>query len=242
MKYTNKEITGINLKEKRDYNFEKLYEHAHSELSLQQTKRDQIISLYITLCTFVLPFTLSQSAISLPVKGILFLVLSLVGFLMSSIITRYRVYKEVYWACCQCISCLQNFDANDINKEIVQAMLYQILKKKSSSFIKIKANGKVDRVLFFKQNIFSAETIYYVIHSLLVSIIGGLGLGLSLVGLFPHPVYNILVGLALGLLIFDFLIRNYFKNLRKVYQVIVDDEDSSFNWTFSKAWFLHFYM
>ena len=88
MKYTNKEIIGIKLKEKRDYNFEDLYEHAHSELSLQQTKRDQIISLYITLCTLVLPFTLSQSDISFPVKGVLFLVLSLIGFLMASIITR----------------------------------------------------------------------------------------------------------------------------------------------------------
>lgn len=242
MKYTNKEITGIKLKEKRDYNFEDLYEHAHSELSLQQTKRDQIISLYITLCTLVLPFTLSQSDISFPVKGILFLVLSLIGFLMASIITRYRIYKEVYWICCQCISRLQNFDSNGINKEIVQAVFYQILKKKSDSFVKIKPNGKINKVLFFKQNIFSAETIYFIIHSMLTSIIGGLGVGLAFINVFSNHLYSVLVGTALGLLVFIFMIRNYFNNLMKVYQVIVDDEDSSFNWAFSKAWFLHFYM
>lgn len=240
MKFTNKEIKNKDIKIARNYDFSNLYEHAHSELSLQQTKRDQIIALYLSICTFLLPFTLSQDSISTPAKGLIFMVIGLIGFLMASIIVRYRVYKEIYWACCQCISQLKTFDVNDIDKETVQALFYQVLKKKSSSFIKFRKNGKVNYLLFVKKNLFSAETLYYVIHSLLTTVLGGLGL--ALIGVFNSTLYNVILGVAFGFVIFLILLQNYFRNLKEVYQVIIDDEDASFNKTFSKAWFLHFYM
>ena len=42
------------VKDQRNYNLEDIYEHAHSELSLQQSKRDQIITIYLALCSFLL--------------------------------------------------------------------------------------------------------------------------------------------------------------------------------------------
>lgn len=240
MKFTNKEIKNKDIKIARNYDFSNLYEHAHSELSLQQTKRDQIIALYLSICTFLLPFTLSQDSINTPAKGLIFMVIGLIGFLMASIIVRYRVYKEIYWACCQCISQLKTFDVNDIDKETVQALFYQVLKKKSSSFIKFRKNGKVNYLLFVKKNLFSAETLYYVIHSIMTCIL--VGLGLVLVRLFNSTLYNAIAGIIFGLFVFFVLMHAYFKNLKDVYRVIIDDEDSLFNKTFSKAWFLHFYM
>ena len=40
------------VKDEQNYNLEDIYEHAHSELSLQQSKRDQIITIYLALCSF----------------------------------------------------------------------------------------------------------------------------------------------------------------------------------------------
>lgn len=239
MEFTNKELKNKNIKVVKNYNFASLYEHAHSELSLQQTKRDQIIALYLSICTFFLPFTLSQDSLSMQAKGLLFLAIGFIGFLMASIIVRYRVYKEIYWACCQCISQLKTFDVDDIDKEVVQALFYQVLKKKSSSFLKLKENGKVDYILFIKKTIFSAETIYYIIHSFLTCVLCGLGLAI-LINVDP-VIITVAIGIIGGLVVFLFLMNSYFKNLKDVYKVIIDGQDTSFNKTFSKAWFLHFY-
>jgi hypothetical protein len=40
---------------------------------------------------------------------------------------------------------------------------------------------------------------------------------------------------------FGALLHLYFRNLEKVYQVLVDEQSESFNFAFGKAWFLHFY-
>ncbi len=234
MEFANKELKNKNIKVVKNYNFASLYEHAHSEMSLQQTKRDQIIALYLSICTFFLPFTLSQDSLSMQAKGLLFLAIGFIGFLMASIIVRYRVYKEIYWASCQCISQLKTFDVDDIDKEVVQALFYQVLKKKSSSFLKLNKNGKVDYVLFVKKTIFSAETIYYIIHSFLTCVLCGLGLAVLINA-------SSVIGIWVGVAVLFVLMISYFKNLKDVYKVIIDGEDSSFNKTFSKAWFLHFY-
>lgn len=53
---------------------------------------------------------------------------------------------------------------------------------------------------------------------------------------------KILIILAVFLVLLIYLISNYFKHLKSVYKVAIDGLDSSFNSTFSKAWFLHFYL
>lgn len=108
----------------KEYNFEKLYEHAHSELSLQQTKRDQIITLYLALCSFFIPFVLGEELIEWHLKGGLFIIVGIVGVLFSFATIRYRVYKEIYWLCCQSITVLQNFKQEELDKLTVQKVFY----------------------------------------------------------------------------------------------------------------------
>ena len=67
------------LKDTQNYNLEDIYEHAHSELSLQQSKRDQIITIYLALCSFLLPFALGESVPTTEWKGVIFLLLGVVG-------------------------------------------------------------------------------------------------------------------------------------------------------------------
>ena len=99
-------IDDSKLKNEKDYDLGGIYEHAHSELSLQQSKRDQIITIYLALCSFLLPFALGEELISITMKGVLFLVVGLVGMLFSCITVRYREYKEAYWLCCQTLTVL----------------------------------------------------------------------------------------------------------------------------------------
>ena len=47
-------------KEYLDLDLSKLYERSIEELSLQQSKRDQIISLYLAMFSFLIPFALSH--------------------------------------------------------------------------------------------------------------------------------------------------------------------------------------
>ena len=47
-----------------DVDLANLYERAIAELGLQQSKRDQIISLYLAIFSFLIPFALSQESMS----------------------------------------------------------------------------------------------------------------------------------------------------------------------------------
>ena len=69
-------IDTSKLKEKQNYNLEEIYEHAHSELSLQQSKRDQVMTIYLALASFLLPFALGEEMIAMRLKGAIFIVLT----------------------------------------------------------------------------------------------------------------------------------------------------------------------
>lgn len=216
-----------------------LYKQAHSELSLQQTKRDQIISLYLGLCTLIVPIILSTSYIEWLYKGIIFLVLGLIGFLLSVIVIRYKVYKDVYWICCQTISQLTNYPVEDIDKPLVQGLFYGVIQKRGGKFVAQKKQKCVFRNFrFLKRNLFSAEALLYIALILIVSIVAGLGLGLTCN---QTVLINAIIGVCFGLVLFLFLLWQFFRQSKKIYKVLVDGQDDSFNHVFSKAWFLHFY-
>lgn len=70
--FKNKEY-DINLKaESSGVDLENLYSLANAELALQQSKRDQIITIYLAMFYFLLPFALSMESIGLQVKGFIF--------------------------------------------------------------------------------------------------------------------------------------------------------------------------
>ena len=239
-------IDESKLKEKKDYDLGGIYERAHSELSLQQSKRDQIITIYLALCSFMLPFALGEELIPFQIKGLMFFVVGLVGILFSFITVRYREYKEAYWLCCQAITVLLSFKTEELDKSVVQRAFYHCLHKKGKKYLRDKKGEKrFRRALYVRSNIFSSETLHFVIIALMCSFISGLGVALMSSTLS----YNVLFGVLAAILIFVLLIWVFFNTCIKIYLTLEernrpDDEkrrNKRFNKVFSKAWFLHFY-
>ena len=232
----------------KGYNLENIYEHAHSELSLQQSKRDQIITIYLALCSFLIPFALGEQLIQMRLKGAIFLVIGIIGVLFSLIVARYKEYKDVYWLCCQTLTVLLTFSEDSLDKATVQQTFHHCLKKKGKGYLKEK-NGSLTlrRGLFFKKNLYSAETLHFMIIDLMAAFICGLGVALMLgSGMLSY----LLIGLAVGVFVMSVLLAVFFKTCRRIYaalEVRADDasddarRNRAFNKVFSKAWFLHFY-
>ncbi len=237
-----KTIDETKRKEQIDFDFTSLYERTNDELTLQQSKRDQIITLYLAVFSFLVPFALSLDIVSWQVKGLIFLAVALVGVLFSLAIIRYRVYKEIYWLCCQTITVMMNFKQEELDKQTVQAIFYHSLHKKGRSYVKTFSDGtkKFLKWKYTWKSCFSAETMHFAVQSLITSITFGLSCGLIVN---HHNIsFNIFVGIIAGIVIFGWLMWQYFSECIRVYKVLEDDKESSFNQTFSKAWFLHLYV
>ena len=248
------ELEKDKIKEEKDYNLDTLYEHTHSELSLQQNKRDQIITLYLALFSFLIPFALSLESIGLWMKGLIFLVVGVIGVLFSFINVRYRVYKEVYWLSCQALTVLMNVKKEKLNKQTIQRAFFHCLHKKGNGYVVKKGNEKVwDNKTFVKKNTFSSETLHHMIQVLITSVILALSAALIMGDLFKLPLLTVIeAGVFVLLVVFALLMTTYFKKLMKVYTVMayvntgdpkVDKEarNKLFNATFAYAWTLHVY-
>lgn len=238
----------IEYSKKKDYidvDLHELYEKAVAELGLQQTKRDQIITVYIALFAFLTPAVLESDAMNIRAQGFLFLAAAIIGILFALIIVRYRIYKEVYWLCCQSISVFFGIRKKELKKELIQSVFYKVLEKKGNKYIgkkKVgKKNGKLKfrRLYYTRKNFFSSESIYYLIHILITSGVFGLSCGM----IFNLELNRrILLGVLVGIILGAVLLWKYFHECIKLYRVLVDGTDKSFNHTFSMAWFLHFYV
>ena len=243
--FTHVTIDKDKLIENPTHNLQEHFRNTHKELSLQQSKRDQILTIYLAIFSFLVPFAISLSTIDWNVKGIIFIGVGIIGWLFSLIIVRYRIYKECYWLCCQTLTVLMNYKQEALNKELIQEVYYSCINKKGKKFIKkiVKKDGttikKFNNALFIKSNAFSSETIHFTIIAFIASAI--LGFGASLIFSLP-TLYAVILGVGVGLLAFIIMHSEYFRELKRVYQVLVDDLDKSFNFAFSKAWLLHFYV
>lgn len=216
------------------------YERAFSELGLQQSKRDQIIALYLAIFSFLIPFALSMENLSWQLKGLIFMAAAIVGILFSLVIIRYRIYKEVYWLACQTITALYGINQDALSKEMIQTMYYKTLVKKGKGFCKNPYCTKPEfsKAKYIRKNLFSSESIYFFIHSFITALIFGLSVGLIFqLCLLPR----IILGAVCGVVLFLLLSAKYFSECIKVYGVLIDGKDASFNNAFSKAWFLYFY-
>ena len=241
-------IDNSKLKDEKDYDLAGIYEHAHSELSLQQSKRDQIITIYLALCSFLLPFALGEEFTPNTMRGVLFVILGLIGVLFSSITVRYREYKEAYWLCCQALTVLSSFDINELDKLTVQRAFYHCLKKKGKKYLVYRrGERRFRKLLYVKKNANSSETMYFIIISLMSSFICGLGTASILKAL--GVAFYVPVGISVGLAVLAFLLWLFFGTCIRIYRCLEirnrkGDEarrDKDFNKVFSKAWFLHFY-
>lgn len=234
------------MKEEKNYNLFELYKEAHSELSLQQSKRDQIITIYMALCSFLLPFALGEEIIPMQIKAVIFIVLGVIGMLFSYIVIRYREYKEAYWLCCQALTVLQNFNEDKLDKKTVQSVFYHCLRKKGKGYLHEK-NGetRINKLLYVRKNTPSSETFHFFIIALMCSFIFALGISL----LFPETtLVSVAICIAIGVAVWFVFFCLYFKNCIRIYECLeergADNEkhkNDTFNKAFSKAWFLHFY-
>ena len=230
----------------RHYDLNEIYNHAHSELSLQQSKRDQLITVYLALCSFLIPFALGEELIEWQMKGVVFLAVGLIGILFSLITVRYREYKEIYWLCCQSISLLFNFDVDQMDKKLVQGIFYQSLYKRGKGYLRSK-KGKLifDRKIYFRKSLFSSETLYFAVMCLMASCVICLGL---LLVIQTAGNLDVLIGISGGVAVFVVLAGVYFSVGHVVYGLLGIEQteenqelrDKCFNKVFSKAWFLHF--
>ncbi len=242
------------IKEKKDFNLDTLYKQTHSELSLQQSKRDQIITIYLALFSFLIPFSLSLSSVALWMKGLIFLVAGIIGILFSLINVRYRVYKEVYWLSCQALTVLMNVKPEEMNKQAIQRAFFYSLQKKGNGFFDKEGEKRAwNKKLFVKKNTFSSETFYHMIQVLITSTILALSTALILGDFLHLPLLASLgIGAVVLIVAFVLLMRSYFKKLMAVYAVLAYENtgnaeadksmrDTLFNTTFEKAWTLHVY-
>ncbi len=248
--FQNRDLRPDQRKTHPDIDLEALYERCVEELGLQQTKRDQIITVFLGLVTFLVPLALNINQVSWAAKGWIFLAVTMVGALFSLVIARYRVYKEIYWLCCQSITVLHSMHMDRMDKPAVQAVFYGVLKKKGTSYCikeEVKYEGsdqyeerlRFSRWLYLKKNIFSAETMYFLIHSLITALL----LGLSIALILPlSTALSVICAIVVGVLLLVGLLAFYFHECIKVYGVLIDEKDSSFNFAFKSAWFLHFFV
>lgn len=234
------EMKSVKLKDLKkqniDVDFDALYEKADEELALQQNKRDQLVSTYLTMFTFLLPFALSLGDIDWRAKGFILLAVAIVGFLFSLIVIRYRYYKEIYWMCCRAITMLMNIQPEKLNHVVVKAVYAQIMEREGGRLVEKKGGKRRFKPgECMRRNLFSAETIYFVVLALITSVLTGVSAGLiSGFDLWPA----LMTGAVAALAVMTFLMWLYFRKLKEVYAPLVSDDPDVFDKVFRKAWFL----
>lgn len=223
-----------------EYDLALMFEKCNEDMIAQQAKRDQLISLFLAIFSFVVPFALSMEGVTAPFKGLIFLAIAIIGVLFCLVIIRYRLYKESYWLACRTLTTLMGFKKHEIDKQTVQAVYYQCMKK---NFKHLEEKDDVPpRFLwkeFYKGTLFSGETILYIVEAFLTALTAGLSILLFCAG---FGIWQfVLAGLTI-LLTFIWLLNMFLSELLHVYDVLVDDTDKSFNKTYKRAWHLHMFV
>ncbi|MBR4724692.1 MAG: hypothetical protein IK071_02800 [Lachnospiraceae bacterium] len=222
-------------------NLETSYEKTVEELGLQQTKRDQIIALYLSILGFVIPNIISLDIVPIG-KGLGFLVIYIIGILLCRIVIRYRIYKEVYWISCRVISQLYNIVPELRNKETVQTLFFRSLKKNSSNVVVKNRSGKVSTLKSFKKQLSSAEMTLFNILLIFASFIGGI----SATYLWKDgSVYSMIAaGVLVLVIIYTFCRLNYqyVSSLLLQYKCVSTEKTEDLSIPFNKAWMLHCYI
>ena len=219
-----------------DFDITAMYERTFDEMSLQQTKRDQLITIYLAAFAFILPSLLSAEKISWVIKGWVFIGLAIIGILFSLIIIRYRIYKESYWLCLRTLTVMMDVDQKYWTKANIQGIYYKCIKKKGKSYN--NKDGKFSNFQFFRKNINSAETLYLIINAFITACVCGLGIGVLLE---VTDTQRLKYGILGGLFVFLLISFEYFKSLKKLYNICIEDFNDYFNESFKNVWFLHFF-
>ena len=231
-----------NMKSKEpNVDLEKLYELTINELGLQQSKRDQLLTIYLAMCSFLIPFGFSLDILSWQNKGYIFLATAIVGILFSNIIVRYRIYKEIYWLCCETITILFTLEKKNLTKHILQQCYHRTMYKKCKKYLVENKDKHLvfNKFEYIKDDITSSEFTYFMIHCFVTSVVFAMAIALIL----PFKlIISIIIAVSCSVVLIIGFIINFFTRCINVYGVLCDGHHQKFNSTFKKAWFLHFYL
>ncbi len=223
----------------KEIDLQEIHAECVEELSLQQSKRDQLIAFYLTITGLVSAY-LFASDISPVVRILIFFVLFVLGCIWSAITIRYKVYKEIYWMSCKTISSLFSMDREKIDKPCLQHLFYMVLKKCYKSVPKDENTNKPNLIKFIIKNLTSAEYLMFLTIVLLTATSGAGGMFFLFYSL-KLPVLGCISAALFLILFILYQTVSYNKAALSVFKVMQDGLNSSFNKVFEKAWFLHFF-
>lgn len=235
-----------------------LYSMCVTEIGIQQSKRDQILALYIAFLGIGATglqtvFSDDKIVYDLMLEAGGFIIIAFVGIMLSLVVVRYRVYKEIYWVTSRVILQLYHVNREDINKEVVQSIFKYNLRKNMPSVIVAKKNSnknddivKIDVFKTLRKIANSSESLLFVLQAALTAFSLGLGVGFGTFYIHHFVKYSLGIGIAAFLIAFVLLIRVYYIRLVEVYKCFCEEDESKarshFNRSFHKAWFIHFYI
>ncbi len=245
-------------------NLESMYSQCNAELALQQSKRDQIIAVYISVAGFIIPSILGLGLGMLPMAAA-FLLMYVIGDTLCKVVVRYRVYKEVYWITSRTIATLFCVENDIINKQLVQKLFADNIRRGCASVIALNDGFKdkigmaalqtpvsfdeaVDRCATVKKISNSAETQLYKLMALMsaatlsIAVFFAAKKLVSLVAVLTPTLQltaAILLAAIAGFLAYNKEKNFYIAKLTEVYAYCFDGKKESFNATYAKAWFLH---
>ena len=255
----NKELERVEIPEEEKecvVDWTNSYNECNKELVAQQSKRDQIIAFYVAVAGFIVPIIYELNLHYLA-QSAAFLLLVIIGWFLSKVVVRYRLYKESYWITSRTIS--QFFlktDGKVVKRTIQDKFKQNLLKGEKSVIVRKKTptgerfEDQVDWWKTTKKVNNSAETILYKIIVLMTAVTVFLTVFTSanpLLGLIegisgtPSTLIAVAVSLLAALATYSHLTFFYVRSLASIYKYCITKKDEDFNGAFDKAWFLHFY-
>lgn len=233
------------------------YDQAVTELSLQQSKRDQIIAFYLALLGLIVPSVISEEMPGLTV-GLICLGLYVIGVLFCHVVLRYRVYKECYWIACRVITQLHHIKPEKRSDAVIKSLYFHALEKNRKSTViswedkkkkkdteeKINCDAfvphpKPNYLPTMRRQIDSAETLLFETLVVFSTLAGGIG---------AYYIWqeNLWIGLALAVVLavlFVVMNNEYISRLMKIYACVSESDEKArekkLDSAFGKAWMLH---
>ncbi len=224
----------------KNIDLQKLFEQCNQEMGLQQTKRDQLINFYLTITGFVVAYVFGVKVDEVA-RILILLALAVIGAVWTSITIRYKVYKDAYWMCCKTITSMFSVNRENIDKPYLQHIFYRVIKKSYESVPQDKNTHKPNFFKFVIKNLSSAEYLMF----LTLALLSGIALSASLVCAIIYFKLSELFYLLVILILLAYIFIQtviYNKAALSVYNVVLDELDSSFNSVYKKSWFLHFFL
>lgn len=231
----------------REINLENLYNLCTAELSLQQSKRDQIIAFYVAIASFLIPTAYEMELFAL-FRAAAFALVAFIGAMLCRVVVRYRVYKEVYWVTARTITALMRAKPEKLEKTLVQHLFAKNLRKSMPSVVAyaseerdgVRVPVRIRRFATVRKQQNSAETMLYLLIVVMTAVPAFLAGYTALACIPGAPAWlPAACGAVLFLAVGGLLMRSYARTLADLYAYCFDGSDASFNRAYSKAWFLH---